>query len=137
MHQQVARTVNQIRPRDGGGRLVPIQLLHGRHERTPRSGKKRNGRSNLAGEIGIWPTREPGGPRADDSIVDPARSDRPAVRRPFPCQDTVALAYVAKHGAWTPHERRRGREAEGDGLLNRYRGNPIVGSNPTVSARFQ
>ena len=29
---------------------------------------------------------------------------------------------------------RRGREAEGDGLLNRYRGNPIVGSNPTVSA---
>lgn len=32
-------------------------------------------------------------------------------------------------GAW-----RRGREAEGDGLLNRYRGNPIVGSNPTVSA---
>lgn len=33
-------------------------------------------------------------------------------------------------GAW-----RRGREAEGDGLLNRYRGNPIVGSNPTVSAK--
>ena len=34
-------------------------------------------------------------------------------------------------GAW-----RRGREAEGDGLLNRYRGNPIVGSNPTVSANI-
>ena len=33
-----------------------------------------------------------------------------------------------------PAPRRRGREAEGDGLLNRYRGNPIVGSNPTVSA---
>src|SRR5262249_62114772 len=25
---------------------------------------------------------------------------------------------------------------EGDGLENRYRGNPIVGSNPTLSARF-
>lgn len=32
--------------------------------------------------------------------------------------------------------RRCGREAEGDGLLNRYRGNPIVGSNPTVSAKY-
>ena len=32
--------------------------------------------------------------------------------------------------------RRCGREAEGDGLLNRYRGNPIVGSNPTVSANL-
>lgn len=32
---------------------------------------------------------------------------------------------------------RRGREAEGDGLLNRYRGNPIVGSNPTVSAKHR
>ena len=25
---------------------------------------------------------------------------------------------------------------EGDGLENRYRGNPIVGSNPTLSARL-
>ena len=31
-------------------------------------------------------------------------------------------------------KRRCGREAEGNGLLNRHRGNPIVGSNPTVSA---
>lgn len=36
--------------------------------------------------------------------------------------------------AFQPVPWRRGREAEGDGLLNRYRGNPIVGSNPTVSA---
>src|SRR5438128_7995002 len=26
---------------------------------------------------------------------------------------------------------------EGDGLENRYRGNPIVGSNPTLSAKFR
>ena len=30
--------------------------------------------------------------------------------------------------------RRRGREAEGDGLLNRYTGDCIGGSNPLVSA---
>ena len=51
-----------------------------------------------------------------------------------------ALANHALSGHMTPARRalpaprRRGREAEGDGLLNRYRGNPIVGSNPTVSA---
>ena len=32
--------------------------------------------------------------------------------------------------------RRRGREAEGDGLLNRYTGDCIGGSNPLVSANF-
>lgn len=39
------------------------------------------------------------------------------------------MSVDARRAEW-----RRGREAEGDGLLNRYRGNPIVGSNPTVSA---
>ena len=50
------------------------------------------------------------------------------------CQDPMALAYG--EGRSPDRSRRRGREAEGDGLLNRYRGNPIVGSNPTVSASY-
>ncbi len=34
--------------------------------------------------------------------------------------------------------RRHGREAEGDGLLNRYTGYTCIeGSNPSVSANFQ
>ena len=50
------------------------------------------------------------------------------------CQDPMALAYGG--GRFANRAWRRGREAEGDGLLNRYRGNPIVGSNPTVSAKL-
>ena len=46
----------------------------------------------------------------------------------------MALAYG--DGRFANRLWRRGREAEGDGLLNRYRGNPIVGSNPTVSAKL-
>jgi Haem-degrading len=51
-------------------------------------------------------------------------------------EKTTALWHEGAR-AGTSAMRRRGREAEGDGLLNRYRGNSIVGSNPTVSATLR
>jgi hypothetical protein len=61
--------------------------------------------------------------------------ESPGTDKTASCQGTMALAYVVSHLARIGM-RRCGREAEGDGLLNRYRGNPIVGSNPTVSAIY-
>ena len=52
-----------------------------------------------------------------------------------PLEKRAALRHIGPGRLFKGAQRwRRGREAEGDGLLNRYRGNPIVGSNPTVSA---
>ena len=60
------------------------------------------------------------------------------VRNPSEARGALANHALSRHMTPArralPALRRRGREAEGDGLLNRYRGNPIVGSNPTVSA---
>jgi hypothetical protein len=57
-------------------------------------------------------------------------------------QAAARSTLLAKTDAGVPYAdgrnapRRRGREAEGGGLLNRYRvSSPIEGSNPSVSAK--
>ncbi len=76
------------------------------------------------------PPRRPA--RGERAVRAKARAGLPGLKRG--CQVSTALAYGWRRSSGRLG--RRGREAEGDGLLNRYRGNPIVGSNPTVSAKL-
>jgi hypothetical protein len=62
--------------------------------------------------------------------MPPTRSAKGELRMLAKSGSTVAYAGWAQMAP-----RRRGREAEGGGLLNRYRvSSPIEGSNPSVSA---
>ena len=75
---------------------------------------------------GSGPARAAGQPRA-------SKLQRVEIPR---LEMRAALRHIGSAASSKGAQRwRRGREAEGDGLLNRYRGNSIVGSNPTVSAR--